>query len=81
MARIVRYEIVLNLDRPLGPQIAAARATGCPWKILEDLTGLSRQRLATLVDRELSKLTSCQIRNRQRESIDLSLARHLVGDS
>lgn len=47
MARQVELTVVIDLDEPLGPQIAAAKPF-ISWKLLQDMTGLSRQHLDRL---------------------------------
>lgn len=43
MATVILIHIEFDDTRPLGPQLAAAREAGVPWKMLEVCTGLSRQ--------------------------------------
>lgn len=45
--RLVKLEVVIDLDAPLGPQVAAAKPF-IGWKLLEDMTGMSRQHLDRL---------------------------------
>lgn len=45
--RLVKLEVVIDLDAPLGPQIAAAKPF-IAWKLLEDMTGLHRSHLDRL---------------------------------
>ena len=47
MARYVQLQVLIDLDRPLGPQVAAAKPF-VSWKLLQDMTGLSRQQLDRL---------------------------------
>lgn len=49
MADIHRLEIVIDRDRPLGPQLAVYRAQGVPWKFLERLCGRRRNRLEEML--------------------------------
>jgi hypothetical protein len=48
MARWVELRVLIDLDQPLGPQVAPAKAF-LEWKLLEDMTGKSRQHLHSLI--------------------------------
>lgn len=45
MANIHRMEIVIDRDADLEPQIAVYRTAGVPWKFLEELSGVRKNRL------------------------------------
>jgi len=51
--KTIEFEALeFNAERPLGAQLAAARAMGCPYKILQSKTGLSREKIRKLVSEE-----------------------------
>lgn len=54
MAAPFRSQLVVTIDtsEPLGPQVRAARCWGIPWKVLEQMTDMSRQYLQRLMDEE-----------------------------
>ena len=52
MTERVIVHVVIDDAKPLGPQILAARAQHVPWKVLENILGLSRQLLAHYAERD-----------------------------
>lgn len=42
---VKRLVIVIDRSADFGPQLAVYRAMGVPWKFLEELTGLRKNRL------------------------------------
>lgn len=49
MTAILILHVAIDDSRPLGPQIAAARAEGVPWKVLEDKLRLSERHMRNLM--------------------------------
>jgi len=47
---IIQLTVTIDTSRPLGPQLAAARARGLPWKLLADITCVSERHLRRLVE-------------------------------
>lgn len=86
MTNVVRLVVAIDLDLPLGSQVARARAKGVPWKMIEELTGLTRQRLYQLVleayqapcNKNAKKIASLQIRQRHGRAGPLSVTRRLI---
>ncbi len=73
------YVVEIDRSQDLGPQLAAARKVGCPWKILQQLTGLSRPRLASILgDFEFTELSSRQICKPESPRVSLIVTRTLI---
>lgn len=51
MADIHRMEIVIDRDADLAPQVVVYRERGVPWKFLEELSGLPKNRLEERISR------------------------------
>lgn len=45
MAVVTLVHVVIDTEKPLGPQVAEARRQFVPWKVIERATGYSRHRL------------------------------------
>lgn len=55
MTAVVIYHVEIDDTKPLGPQIASARAQRVPWKVLERALGRSRQLLDHIMRRALDE--------------------------
>jgi len=69
----IALTVIIDTDRPLGPQVAPARAQGIPWKILEHMTGRTRRGLSKM-------LSSSQLWERQVVSLRVLNAPSLGSD-